>query len=70
MQLAALALQGSTDIPGSHRYIVDYLADEVLRQQPEEVRAFLPQTAILDRLCSPYAAPCATPLPAGETVRR
>jgi LuxR family maltose regulon positive regulatory protein len=45
---------------------VDYLADEVLRQQPEEVRTFLPQTAILDRLCSP----CAAPLPAGETVRR
>ena len=39
LQLAALALQGSTDIPGfiaaftgSHRYIADYLADEVLRQ--------------------------------------
>jgi hypothetical protein len=30
---------------------VDYLADEVLRQQPEEVRAFLRQIAILDRLC-------------------
>jgi LuxR family maltose regulon positive regulatory protein len=58
LQRAALALQGSTDIPGftaafagSHRYIVDYLADEVLRQQPEEVCAFLRQTTILDRLC-------------------
>jgi ATP/maltotriose-dependent transcriptional regulator MalT len=51
LQLAALALQGSTDIPGSHRYIVDYLADEVLRQQPKEVRAFLQQTAVLDCLC-------------------
>jgi LuxR family maltose regulon positive regulatory protein len=43
LQLAALALQGATDIPGfiaafagSHRYIVDYLADEVLRQQPDD----------------------------------
>src|SRR5205823_5568925 len=38
---------------GSHRYIVDYLADEVLRQLPEEVRTFLLRTAILDRLCGP-----------------
>jgi LuxR family maltose regulon positive regulatory protein len=57
-KLAALALQGATDIPGfiaafagSHRYIVDYPADEVLRQRPEEVRAFLRQSPILDRLC-------------------
>jgi len=35
-----------------HRYVVDYLAGEVLRHQPEEVRAFLHQTAILDRLCA------------------
>src|SRR5207248_7982694 len=54
LQLAALALQGTTDVPGfiaafagSHRYVVDYLGDEVLRQQPEEVRAFLLRTAIL-----------------------
>jgi LuxR family transcriptional regulator, maltose regulon positive regulatory protein len=57
-QRAALALQGATDIPGfipafagSYRYIADDLAHEVLRQQPEEVRTFLRQTAILDRLC-------------------
>ena len=35
---------------GSHRYILDYLTDEVLLQQPEEVRSFLMQTAILARL--------------------
>jgi LuxR family transcriptional regulator, maltose regulon positive regulatory protein len=58
LQLTALTLQGSTDIPGfiaafagSHRYIVDYLADEVLRQQPKEVRTFFRQTAMLNRLC-------------------
>jgi LuxR family transcriptional regulator, maltose regulon positive regulatory protein len=34
---------------GGHRYVIDYLAAEVLRQQPGEFRAFLRQTAILDR---------------------
>ncbi|MBO0798474.1 MAG: helix-turn-helix transcriptional regulator, partial [Blastocatellia bacterium] len=34
---------------GGHRYVIDYLAAEVLRQQTTEFRAFLQQTAILDR---------------------
>src|SRR3712207_8353103 len=34
----------------SHRYIVDYLVEEVLQRQPEQVRSFLLQTSILDRL--------------------
>jgi LuxR family maltose regulon positive regulatory protein len=38
---------------GSHRYVLDYLTDEVLLQQSESVRAFLLQTAILDRLSAP-----------------
>ncbi|NTU82219.1 MAG: helix-turn-helix transcriptional regulator [Chloroflexales bacterium] len=60
LQLAALSLQGRADIPafiqtfaGDHRYIVDYLVDEVLQRQPEEVRSFLLQTAILERLHGP-----------------
>jgi LuxR family maltose regulon positive regulatory protein len=57
LQLAALSMQGRTDIPGflqafsgSHRYIIDYLVEEVLAQQPEPVQTFLLQTAILERL--------------------
>jgi LuxR family maltose regulon positive regulatory protein len=57
LQLAALSMQGHQDIPrfirtfaGDHRYIVDYLVEEVLQRQPEPVRSFLLQTAILDRL--------------------
>lgn len=57
LQLAALSLQGHRDVPafirafaGDHRYIVDYLVDEVLDHQPKSVRSFLLQTAILDRL--------------------
>ncbi|MEO1593103.1 MAG: LuxR C-terminal-related transcriptional regulator [Cyanobacteria bacterium J06632_22] len=57
LQLAALSLQGREDIStfvaafsGDDRYIVDYLLEEVLQRQPECVRRFLLQTAILDRL--------------------
>ena len=57
LQLAALSLQGREDaagfiagFAGDDRYIVDYLVEEVLRRQPDEVRAFLLQTSILDRL--------------------
>ncbi|MGD1864605.1 MAG: LuxR C-terminal-related transcriptional regulator [Phormidesmis sp.] len=57
LQLAALSLQGRENISdfvaafsGDDRYIVDYLLEEVLQRQPERVRRFLLQTAILDRL--------------------
>lgn len=36
---------------GSHRYILNYLTEEVLARQPEEVQQFLLDTSILDRLC-------------------
>ena len=39
-----------SDFTGSHRYILDYLTDEVLSRQPEAVQHFLVQTSILDRL--------------------
>jgi LuxR family maltose regulon positive regulatory protein len=38
---------------GRHRYLVDYLAAEVLRQQSDDTRMFLHRTSILDRLCAP-----------------
>jgi LuxR family maltose regulon positive regulatory protein len=57
LQLAALSMQGRDDIAGfvagfagDDRYIVDYLAEEVLQRQPEHVRSFLLQTSILSRL--------------------
>jgi LuxR family transcriptional regulator, maltose regulon positive regulatory protein len=60
LQLAALSLQGHQDasgfirtFAGDHRYIVDYLVDEVLQRQPVDVRNFLLQTSILDRLTGP-----------------
>ncbi len=60
LQLAALSMQGRSDaasfiksFTGSHHFILDYLVEEVLQRQPEHVRDFLLQTAILDRLSSP-----------------
>jgi LuxR family transcriptional regulator, maltose regulon positive regulatory protein len=57
LQLAALSMQGHRDVPGfirafagDHRYVLDYLVEEVLQRQPEGIRRFLLQTAILDRL--------------------
>ena len=59
LQLAALSMQGRSDaasfiksFTGSHHFILDYLVEEVLQRQPEHVRNFLLQTAILDRLSS------------------
>ena len=66
LQLAALAMQGALSMQGrkdrqefirafsgSHRYIIDYLMDEVMARQPEEVRGFLRRTSILERFCAP-----------------
>ncbi|HEX6554953.1 MAG TPA: LuxR C-terminal-related transcriptional regulator [Ktedonobacteraceae bacterium] len=60
LQLAALSLQGRTDVSeflaaftGSHRYILDYLSEEVLLQQSAAVEQFLLHTSILERLSGP-----------------
>ena len=57
LQLAALSLQGQADptgfvaaFSGSHRYVLDYLTDEVLEGQTGQVREFLLETSVLDRL--------------------
>jgi LuxR family transcriptional regulator, maltose regulon positive regulatory protein len=58
LHLAALSLRERADpdtfltkLMGTHRYILDYLSEEVLERQPDRVQAFLLQTSILDRLC-------------------
>jgi LuxR family transcriptional regulator, maltose regulon positive regulatory protein len=60
LQLAALSLRGQADVAGfvagfsgSHRYVLDFLAEEVLDRQPDEVRAFLLGTSVLERLSGP-----------------
>jgi len=60
LQLAALSMQGRDDVAGfiagfagDDRYVVDYLAEEVLARQPDRVQAFLLQTSVLGRLSGP-----------------
>ena len=60
LQLAALSLRGHDDaasfvaaFTGSHRYVLDYLAEEVLDGQDEQLRTFLLETSVLDRLSGP-----------------
>jgi len=60
LQLAGLSLRGHTDVggfvagfSGSHRFVLDYLAEEVLDRQPDPLRSFLLETSILERLSGP-----------------
>jgi len=60
LQLAAISMQGDQDtasfiksFTGSHHFVLDYLLDEVLHQQPKAVQNFLLRTSILDRMCGP-----------------
>ena len=68
LQLAALSMQGGQDptafirsFTGSHRFVLDYLVEEVLGRQLERVQTFLIRTSILDSLCGPL---CEAVLPA------
>jgi LuxR family maltose regulon positive regulatory protein len=60
LQLAAISMQGHSDttsfiqsFTGSHHFVLDYLVEEVLHQQPESIHTFLLRTSILDRMCGP-----------------
>jgi LuxR family maltose regulon positive regulatory protein len=60
LQLAGLSVRGQTDISGfvanfsgSNRYVLDYLTEEVLGRQSNEVRAFLLETSVLEQLGGP-----------------
>ena len=57
LQLAALSLRGQPDaagftaaFTGSHRYVLDFLTEEVLERQPGQLREFLLETSVLERL--------------------
>jgi LuxR family maltose regulon positive regulatory protein len=60
LQLAALSMESEEDLgtfirsfSGSHRYVFDYLAQEILERQPEAIQRFLVRTAVLERLSGP-----------------
>lgn len=57
LQLSALSIEGSDNVPvflsgfaGSDRYVFDYLVEEVLERQPDDIRLFLRRTCFLDRM--------------------
>ncbi|WP_107771056.1 LuxR C-terminal-related transcriptional regulator [Nocardioides sediminis] len=57
LQLAALSAARASDtdgfveeFAGSHRFVLDYLVEEVLEGQPDDVRTFLLDTSVLDEL--------------------
>lgn len=59
LQLAGLSIKDHEDrsgfiaaFAGSHRFVIDYLVEEVLSQQAEPIREFLLATSILSRLCA------------------
>jgi LuxR family maltose regulon positive regulatory protein len=60
LKLAAISLHTHQDpeafiasFTGSHHFVQDYLIEEVLHQQPDDVQSFLLRTSVLDRLCGP-----------------
>jgi LuxR family maltose regulon positive regulatory protein len=60
LQMAAVSLRNQENadefvasFSGSNRFILDYLIEEVLKNQPPEIQEFLLQTSFLDTLCSP-----------------
>jgi LuxR family maltose regulon positive regulatory protein len=60
LQMAALSMRGRRDIShfiqsftGTHRYILDYLVEEILSRQSQDVQTFLLRTSILKRLTGP-----------------
>lgn len=57
LQLAALSMRDRDDVAefvetfsGSHRFVMDYLAEEVIQGQPDDSQQFILQTSILSRL--------------------
>ena len=76
LQLAAISMRGHKDaaafiqsFTGSHRFVMDYLLEEVLQQQPNSFKTFLLRTSILDRMCGPLCdAVLVDPMVSGQAT--
>ena len=60
LQLAVLSLRGRGDVAGlveafsgSHRFVLDYLTEEILDRQDQQMREFLLETSVLERVSAP-----------------
>lgn len=72
LQLAAISMRGQTDpavfiksFSGSHHFVLDYLVEEVIKQQAEHIQNFLLRTSILDRMCGSLCDSLIEDSPAG-----
>ena len=75
LQLAALSMQGRADtasfiqsFTGSHHFVLDYLMEEVLNQQPENIQIVLLRTSILERMCGPLCKAVFPDSPGQDTL--
>jgi LuxR family maltose regulon positive regulatory protein len=76
LQLAAISMKGNADVSGfiesftgSHHFVLDYLVEEVLQHQSENVQTFLLYTSVLDRMCGPLCdAVVRAPSPSGQDM--
>jgi LuxR family maltose regulon positive regulatory protein len=76
LQLAALSMQGQSDpagfiqsFTGSHRFVLDYLVEDVLERQSLPIQNFLLHTSILERMCGPLCESLLDlPAGAGQTT--
>jgi len=81
LQMAALSIKERQDLSrfvasftGSHRFILDYLVEEVIDRQPPDIQEFLLKTSILERMSAPLCevvvhAERKETLPAADTLR-
>lgn len=77
LQLAALSMRGRDDVAafvdafaGSHRFILDYLVEEVLNRQTEDVRRFLRDTSVLSEMNAPLCTALTGRTDAHELLER
>ena len=75
LQLAGLSMQRCEDtaafvrdFTGTHHYVMEYLTDQVMAVQSEQMRAFLTETSVLDRLCGPLCDAVTGCTGSGETL--
>jgi LuxR family maltose regulon positive regulatory protein len=75
VHLAALSLRGHPSpsafvrqFTGNNRFVVDFLAQEVLSRQPSEIRQFLARTSVLGRFCAPLCDAVAGSANAAEVI--
>jgi LuxR family maltose regulon positive regulatory protein len=77
LYLASLSLSGRSDPDAfvrqfsvNDRFVGDYLTEEVLRRQPDEVREFITTVSILDRLSAPLCDFIAETTGSAATLRQ